>query len=698
MHTDKFILTNTVINEKPASELLYGNFIELGYGLQVEAMWGEMFFNRSFEKFSPYSGVNIAWFDLWKDPKDHSMGYETDWRKFDWYHSGYEHNSWFAAPGFEGEFHIDDKSTFIINESPESGAAIQLMPGGMHGETFLRIENNGKHIKSGLGQMGKYFMEGKSYKFSGYFKNVKNAGNAVVEFYPEGDWENPLLTFALDEIGDDFTFKEFDFVSNYTGRATFTLWTNSGSVMDVDAFSLMPKDTVGGWRREVIEEAKKLNATVIRWPGGCFASFYDWHNGVGPQNSRIPEPSYFWGGFNYNDVGTLELDALTRSIGAESMVCVNMYHPKKSNYIHGHDFSQFTDIEKGAKEAADWVAYCNAPVTHPMGKLRAEHGRPEPLGIRFWELDNETMRWFSLLEYAEAVKTYSIAMKAVDPTIRIGMVSYAWEVEGIFTKNARKLDNEVYTEMMKQALEIAGPYIDFFADRDRTIDDGNLILKLGLLKDYNDKHGSDIRYCNTEWLAYSTVSDDFNRSLNEVRFTPSYLFSKWEYAMNIFRSHMMWQRAGGDIIFVNFNNFANTHSQCVIDTPKDTAFLTAAGKALSFMAQNPPAWLLRFENHIPRRMDDFQVQAGWDIHRKSLVLYVFNHTEEAKTLEFDISCLGKKFCSAEISTIYADHLHVMNSVTDPHGILEEKAGLNSGITGSLELGIRKHSFTRIVLN
>ena len=37
-----------------------------------------------------------------------------------------------------------------------------------------------------------------------------------------------------------------------------------------------------------------------------------------------------------------------------------------------------------AKDAAELVAYCNAPVgTHPMADLRAEHGYPEPFGVRY---------------------------------------------------------------------------------------------------------------------------------------------------------------------------------------------------------------------------------------------------------------------------------------------------------------------------
>ena len=84
-----FKLTDIECFSQPISPLLYGNFIELGYGLQVESMWSEMFFNRSFEPFSPYKAINKAWFDLYNDERDPAKGYERDWSGFDWYHSGY---------------------------------------------------------------------------------------------------------------------------------------------------------------------------------------------------------------------------------------------------------------------------------------------------------------------------------------------------------------------------------------------------------------------------------------------------------------------------------------------------------------------------------------------------------------------------------------------------------------------------------
>ena len=73
-----FIVTAEEYSKAPLSPLLYGNFIELGYGRQVEAMYSEMLFNRSFEHFLPYRDINKSWYDLYFDESDHEKGYEKD--------------------------------------------------------------------------------------------------------------------------------------------------------------------------------------------------------------------------------------------------------------------------------------------------------------------------------------------------------------------------------------------------------------------------------------------------------------------------------------------------------------------------------------------------------------------------------------------------------------------------------------------
>src|SRR5512133_2484084 len=70
-----------IINKKPVSPLIYGNFIELGFGKQPEGMWSEKLFNASFEEITPYKAA--MWSYLRKDPDD-------DIRQRPWYHSAYQ--------------------------------------------------------------------------------------------------------------------------------------------------------------------------------------------------------------------------------------------------------------------------------------------------------------------------------------------------------------------------------------------------------------------------------------------------------------------------------------------------------------------------------------------------------------------------------------------------------------------------------
>src|SRR5437868_12672860 len=43
---------------------------------------------------------------------------------------------------------------------------------------------------------------------------------------------------------------------------------------------------IGGIRRSLVEEMRKIKPAVIRWPGGCFADSYDWRDGIGRPETR----------------------------------------------------------------------------------------------------------------------------------------------------------------------------------------------------------------------------------------------------------------------------------------------------------------------------------------------------------------------------------------------------------------------------
>ncbi len=676
--TTNFIVTPELLAHRPVSPLLVGSLLELGYGMQAEGMWSEMFFNRSFEQFPPYKPISTEWSDLWLDPKDPAKGIKTDWSKEQWYHSGYEHNPWFAAPGDCRQVPIDDKSTFMIGTSTAAKVQLRRQSGGSgHGVQQLRVWNHEPKNWAGLGQGGKYLRKGVTYRFRGMLRATDKPVRPEVRFYRENDWSKPLAIVRLDEIGTAWSERIAKIPNpDFEGRATFVLWLPPQSEVAVDDFSLMPVDNINGWRRDIVEPLRRAAPAIIKFPGGCSASFYDWRDGIGERSKRPPQQALFWGGFNYNDVGVAEYANLCREIGVEMLWCVNVYHPKKAEYEwfwgedgpapgkHGLNLGKFTDIERGAQEAANLVAYCNrVPGTHPMADLRAKHGYPRPFGIRYWELDNEAYRWFEPQEYARAAVVYAKAMKAVDPRIQVGMGVYGYRLGPDGSQRV------VFQDAIPEMLVIAGKDVDFLADRG-TADKQYLNRVVGLLDRYNSQNKASVRYADTGKFFYepqATVAGHPEIS----SWGKSSMAGTWFYAMKALKDYMVYQRMGGDVDTVVFNDLANAHNQSLINTPKEGVFLSASGVAMSVMAKSPAAWPLRFDGYEAGSADDFQVSASWDKSKSRLVLYLFNRTASKRSATFDYERLDRGFEKAEVTAVWSATPLDKNTMSTPLNVRHE---------------------------
>lgn len=42
-----------------------------------------------------------------------------------------------------------------------------------------------------------------------------------------------------------------------------------------------------GFRKDVLEQVKKMHVTAVRYPGGNFVSAYHWEDGVGPRKDLV---------------------------------------------------------------------------------------------------------------------------------------------------------------------------------------------------------------------------------------------------------------------------------------------------------------------------------------------------------------------------------------------------------------------------
>lgn len=660
-----FSVTAREYADTPASPLLCGNFIEVGFGYQVESMWTEMFFNRSFEKVFPIAKGTYDWFG------GTGKGLGNDWSKEEWYHSAYQHSRWYAFPGKDRPESITADASYLVEKTPGYSLTITQEEGGVHGKHCLVIDNFDDRF-AGVAQDGKFLRRGETYRFSGYVQ--KQAGEAVqveLRMYETARLEEgeALVRVPLSPITPEENWVEATFsAGEFEGWATFALLVSGGSRILCDAFSLMPVHSANGWRPDVVEALRELKPSVLRFPGGNFGSFHHWMDAIGDKNKRRPEPSIMWGDLNYNDVGTDEFLDLCEQTGAQALLLVNMFHPSKELYFlsfpditewgglqrHGHRITHVLDEDEGVEVARKWVEYCNGSVDTPMGRLRAENGHPEPYHVKYWEMDNETWRWFRKEEYARAVTRYAEAMRSVDPTIEIGICSY-----------------HAFSDTIGEILELCGESVNFIADR--MCEPFNIKRKIGIVQAYNRTHEHQIYYTDTEALQnrdpalapytkqyYDTHGIDFCQSRRT-----------WIYALTMAGNLLHYQRYGGLVRFMCFNNLCNTSGQSCIEVSKQETILTASGILLQHMARTKASRPLYIDGYEADSLKSIEMQVSWNEDRTALVVHLVNKCEDATPVTLDLSALGRRFTQYKRTLFWAKEGAAQETIRSHGNIREE---------------------------
>src|ERR1051325_9916387 len=125
-----------------------------------------------------------------------------------------------------------------------------------------------------------------------------------------------------------------------------------------------------GFRRDVLDAAKKLNVTLLRWPGGNFSSNYQWRGGIGPRDKRPPRLEMAWGTVESNRYGTHEVLQYAEMLGAQPYICCNL---GTGSWVDAHQ----------------WVEYCNSAEDTEMTRLRRQNGCRDPWKVTYWGLGNE---------------------------------------------------------------------------------------------------------------------------------------------------------------------------------------------------------------------------------------------------------------------------------------------------------------------
>jgi alpha-N-arabinofuranosidase len=179
-----------------------------------------------------------------------------------------------------------------------------------------------------------------------------------------------------------------------------------------------------GFRKDVLEEVKRMGVPIIRYPGGNFVSGYNWLDGVGPKDKRPVVLDKAWNTIEPNQFGTNEFIAWCRAVGSEPLLGLN--------------------LGTGTPEmAAALVEYCNQEKGTKWSELRRQHGIEKARNVKYWCLGNEMdgpwqIGHIPAREYGLKARDSANQMRMVDPSLQLiacgssgpGMATYLeWDRE-----------------------------------------------------------------------------------------------------------------------------------------------------------------------------------------------------------------------------------------------------------------------------
>ncbi|MGY8980684.1 MAG: alpha-L-arabinofuranosidase C-terminal domain-containing protein [Flavobacteriales bacterium] len=211
------------------------------------------------------------------------------------------------------------------------------------------------------------------------------------------------LNFVIKSRSKWFEFKKNIKFNDLKTKKTLSISINSDELFIANC-SLKPKNTNFGFRKDITKLIKEWVPSYLRWPGGNYLSGYNWINGIGDKNYRLPFYDYAWYEWENNDVGTDEFMQWCEYIGSEPMITMNTGNGTP-------------------EEAASWIEYITGSTKTKYGKLRAKNGRVKPYDLKTIFIGNEMFGGWQI-GHTDA-KTYALkynkfvrAIKKVNPNLR----------------------------------------------------------------------------------------------------------------------------------------------------------------------------------------------------------------------------------------------------------------------------------------
>ena len=315
---------------------------------------------------------------------------------------------------FEGLPEIEQHQSAAKYWKPYGKGQFQIVSENPHNSDFSQmIVSEGE--EAGVQQENFFIRKGQTYTGS-YWARSDEPAEVVLRWIEMGGAEEAdtrkIFETTFKILPSGWRRVQFNLKPNQTvENAGLQIGVKGGGKVWLDQVSLMSgaSGETGGFRADLLQAVAELKPPIIRWPGGCFASSYQWKQGIGPQHTRLPHPRAIWDDLDVYSYGTDEFIKMCQAVGAEPLIVVNIGSRNWNADAETHDYRQ---------DILDWIEYCNGPETSKWGKVRAANGHPKPYNVKYWEIDNETWH-MGASAYVGAVRRLVPAMKKVDPSMKI---------------------------------------------------------------------------------------------------------------------------------------------------------------------------------------------------------------------------------------------------------------------------------------
>ena len=565
-------VTREALGKDPISPLQYGQFIEYLCDL-VPGMWSERLCDGSFEGLTPYKFEYIK---------------ETDFRQHPWYPYG-----------------ETDKVTLVRDTGAKVG-----------GESSGRIDLAGPaRCSGGVVQDGIPLKGGETLYFSTWVK-----GTEIGQFYAELIDGRSVIRSAPLTVDKEWTKVHFTFrTDGETENAKLAITFKGPGSFWLDSASLMPAETMSGWRPDVVHALTALKPGIIRVGGSVLddanLGTFEWKDTIGDADFRTPFRA--WGGLQTPGAGLEEVVQLIQMVHAEPLICLR-YEGKTP------------------QDAADEVEYFNGSTSTPMGAVRAKNGHAEPYRIRYWQIGNE--RWGQA--YWEAVPKFAEAIRKVDPSVQV-------------------LSSFPSSELVRGA----APEIDFVSPHQYDI--ANLQGTRQELEDTariirDDAGGKQLHAAITEW---NTTAGD--RGLKRA--------TLWDLknALACSRYHNLLHRYADLVKIANRSNLTNSFCSGIIQTRGARMYLTPTYFAQWLYSNLAGTIPLKVDGDLPADISP-DISATLSTDRTTLSLFVVNESPNNVVRPLDLSAFKFKTLRAEQYVLTDSHPDpeesATNSLEDPNRV------------------------------